>query len=57
MKDLGTYAAWKATKTTGQFDLKTFEVKAAPAREGGKDCVGNECDIGEIKGVMSYWGG
>lgn len=30
MKDLGTYAAWKATKTTGQFDLKTFEVKAAP---------------------------
>ncbi len=24
MKDLGTYAAWKATKTTGQFDLKTF---------------------------------
>ena len=30
MKDLGTYAAWKATKTTGQFDLKTFEVKARP---------------------------
>ena len=30
MKDLGTYAAWKATKTTGQFDLKTFEVKAMP---------------------------
>lgn len=30
MKDLGTYAAWKATKTTGQFDLKTFEVKASP---------------------------
>lgn len=28
MKDLGTYAAWKATKTTGQFDLKTFEVRA-----------------------------
>ena len=28
LKDLGTYAAWKATKTTGQFDLKTFEVKA-----------------------------
>lgn len=31
MKDLGTYAAWKATKTTGQFDLKTFEVRAMPA--------------------------
>lgn len=30
MKDLGSYAAWKATKTIGQFDLKTFEVKAAP---------------------------
>lgn len=30
MKDLGTYAAWKATKTTGQFDLKTFELKATP---------------------------
>lgn len=30
MKDLGTYAAWKATKTTGQYDLKTFEVKARP---------------------------
>ena len=32
MKDLGTYAAWKATKTTGQFDLKTFEVKAKPVQ-------------------------
>lgn len=31
LKDLGTYAAWKATKTTGQFDLKTFEVRATPA--------------------------
>jgi len=30
MRDLGTYATWKATKTTGQFDLKTFEVKARP---------------------------
>lgn len=30
MKDIGTYAAWKATKPTGQFDLKTFEVKALP---------------------------
>lgn len=28
VKDLGPYAAWKATKTTGQFDRKTFEVKA-----------------------------
>ncbi len=28
VKDLGTYAAWKAVKTTGQYDLKTFEVRA-----------------------------
>ena len=33
MKDLGTYAAWKATKNTGQFDLKTFEVKASPQEQ------------------------
>ena len=32
MKDLGTYAAWKATKTTGQFDLKTFEVRVRPVQ-------------------------
>lgn len=32
LKDLGTYAAWKATKATGQFDLKTFEVKARPTK-------------------------
>lgn len=30
MKDLGSYAAWKATKTTGQYDMKTFAVKATP---------------------------
>ena len=30
MKDLGSYAAWKATKTTGQFDMKTFEVRLRP---------------------------
>ncbi len=30
MKDLGTYAAWKATKPEGQYDLKTFEIKALP---------------------------
>lgn len=33
MKDLGSYAAWKATKTTGQFDMKTFEVKAKPSQK------------------------
>ena len=30
IKDMGTYAAWKATKTTGQYDMKTFQVKATP---------------------------
>ena len=30
MKDQGSYAVWKATKSNGQFDLKTFEVKALP---------------------------
>jgi len=30
LKDEGSYAVWKATKTTGQYDLKTFEVKARP---------------------------
>lgn len=27
-KDLGSYAAWKATKTVGQYDRRTFEVRA-----------------------------
>ena len=30
MKDLGSYAVWKATKANGRYDLKTFEVKARP---------------------------
>ena len=33
IKDEGTYAVWKATKTTGQYDLKTFEVKARPIQK------------------------
>jgi len=28
IKDLGSFAAWKATKVTGEFDSKTFEVRA-----------------------------
>ena len=31
-RDLGSFAAWKATKTTGQYDMRTFEVKAAPTK-------------------------
>ena len=30
LKDQGSYAVWKATKATDQYDLKTFEVKARP---------------------------
>jgi HlyD family secretion protein len=33
MKDQGSFAVWKATKTTGQYDLKTFEVKARPTEK------------------------
>lgn len=33
MKDLGSYAAWRATKTTGQYDIKTFQVKAVPTQK------------------------
>ena len=30
IKDQGSYATWKATKANGQYDLKTFEVRAKP---------------------------
>jgi HlyD family secretion protein len=30
IKDEGAYAVWKATKANGDYDLKTFEVKARP---------------------------
>ena len=30
IRDMGSYATWKATKTTGDYDLKMFEVKAVP---------------------------
>ena len=30
IKNEGSYAVWKATKSNGQYDLKTFEVKARP---------------------------
>ncbi len=32
IKDQGSYATWKATKSNGQYDLKTFEVKARPTQ-------------------------
>ena len=30
VKDVGTFATWKATKALDKFDLKTFEVQARP---------------------------
>ena len=35
MKDVGTFAVWKATKALDGFDLKTFEVKARPLNMEG----------------------
>jgi len=31
IKDLGTYANWQATKATGDYDARTFQVKCRPA--------------------------
>jgi len=33
IKDEGSYATWKATKSNGQYDMKTFEVKAKPTQK------------------------
>ena len=30
VKDMGSYAVWRATKVTGQYDAKTFQIKARP---------------------------
>ena len=32
MKDVGSFAVWKATKALDGFDLKTFEVQARPLK-------------------------
>ncbi len=33
VRDLGSYATWRATKATGDWDSKTFQVKARPAEQ------------------------
>ena len=33
LKDEGSYAVWRATKANGEYDLKTFEVKARPVEK------------------------
>lgn len=32
IKDLGSYANWQATKATGTYDARTFQIKARPAK-------------------------
>jgi len=32
VRDMGSYATWRATKATGQWDSRTFEVKARPVK-------------------------
>ena len=44
VKDVGSFAAWKATKALDGYDLKTFEVKARPA---------NDADTKEIRSGMT----
>lgn len=31
IRDMGNYATWRATKSTGQYDSRTFQIKARPA--------------------------
>lgn len=44
MKDVGTFAVWKATKALDGYDLKTFEVKARPL---------NKDDLEDVRSGMS----
>lgn len=38
VRDMGSYATWRATKSTGQYDSRTFQIKARPVSE--KDAAG-----------------
>lgn len=33
IRDMGSYAVWSATKATGEYDSKTFQVKMRPAKQ------------------------
>lgn len=33
VRDMGSYATWRATKSTGEWDSRTFEVKARPLQD------------------------
>lgn len=45
VKEVGSYAVWKATKALDQYDLKTFEVKAVP--------VDGASGLGDVRPGMS----
>ena len=32
VRDMGNYAVWRATKVTGQYDSRTFQIKARPVK-------------------------
>ena len=36
------YATWSATKTRGDFDIRTFEVKARPVKTNRRIASGND---------------
>lgn len=42
LKDMGSYAAWRATKTTGQYDIKTFQGKSKAFAGGGRTQTWND---------------
>ena len=46
MKEVGTFAAWKATKALDGYDLTTFEVQAHPLHQ--KDVEGVRCGMSAI---------
>lgn len=33
IRDMGTYATWRSTKSTGSYDSRTFQIKARPTEE------------------------
>lgn len=33
IRDMGSYATWRSTKSTGSYDSRTFQIKARPTSE------------------------
>ena len=33
IRDMGTYAIWRSTKATGEWDSRTFQIKARPTED------------------------